>query len=118
MANTKKDSSIFEKAGRVKTKLRAQPLQLELFVSGITPKSIRAIEVLKDICETHFPDNYQLKIIDIYREPNTAKENEVFAVPTLIMRQPGPKQMFIGDMSDATPVLKALGLKRGKLNEN
>ena len=102
-----------ERKGRPKSELKRQKVELELFVSGVTPKSIRAIEVLKELCETHFSNHYSLKIIDIYREPALAKKNEVFAVPTLICRQPGPKKTFIGDLSDAAPVLRAFGLKKG-----
>lgn len=118
MAYTNKDVKPFQKNGLNLAKSKAQPIELELFVSGITPKSIRAIEVLKTICETYFADRYALKIIDIYREPHTAKENEVFAVPTLIRRRPGPKRMFIGDLSDAAPVLKALGIKKGSISND
>ena len=109
----RKDFKTIEKMERASSKLKAQVIDLELFVSGITPKSIRAIEILKDICETYFSARYTLKVIDIYREPDMAKQNEVFAVPTLIKRGPGPRKVFIGDLSDAAPLLKAFGIKKG-----
>ncbi|MBC7740660.1 MAG: hypothetical protein H7061_00585 [Bdellovibrionaceae bacterium] len=112
MANAEKDLKVLGKLNRESSKLKAQTIVLELFVSGITPKSIRAIEVLKDICETYFANRYELKVVDIYREPQMAKQNEVFAVPTLIRRQPGPRKILIGDMTDTAPVFKALGIKR------
>ncbi len=115
MASASKVFKEFDKIERAKSKFKEQSIELELYVSGITPKSIRAIEVLKDICETHFANRYALKIIDIYREPQLAKKNEVFAVPTLIKQFPGPRQIFIGDLSDSAPVLKALGIKRGSI---
>lgn len=103
------------KLGRSQKHLKPErpELELELFVSGITPKSVRAIEVLKDICESHFAGRYSLKIIDIYREPDTAKKNHIFAVPALIRRQPGKRKMFIGDFSDAAPVLREFGILKG-----
>lgn len=100
-------------ADRTRTRLKTQKIELELFVSGLTPKSIRAIENLKEICETHLTNRYSLKVIDIYREPEVAKLNDVIAVPTLIRRQPGSKKMFIGDLSNAGPILKAFGIKKG-----
>ncbi len=113
MEDNTKDGKLFKKIDRARTRLTTQAIDLELFVSGITPRSIRAIEILKDICKTHLEDRYTLKVIDIYREPQMAKENEVFAVPTLIRRNPGPMKVFIGDLSNPAPVLKALGIKRG-----
>ncbi len=101
------------KSNRASSRVKSKELELELFVSGMTPKSIRAIEVLNEICETHFSDGYTLRIVDIYREPLKAKQNSVFAVPTLIKHHPGPRKIFIGDLSDAVPVLRAFGIKNG-----
>ena len=87
-------------------------IELELFVSGVTPKSVRAIEILKGICETHLANSYRLRVIDIYREPELAKEHQIFAVPTLVTRQPNGRKIFIGDLSDSAPVLRALGIRK------
>ncbi len=91
-------------------KAKKRPYELELFVSGLTSKSIRTIDRLRTICEDHMPNAYCLKIIDIYKNPELAKENDVFAVPTLIKRAPGRKRVFIGDLTEATSVYSALGL--------
>ena len=113
MATSKSVEKFEKRSAREQARLKSQRVELQLFVSGITPKSIRAIETLKEICETYLAHRYSLKIIDIYREPNLAKENDVVAVPTLIRLQPGPRKMFIGDLSDATPILKAIGIRKG-----
>ena len=115
MPSVQKQSKTSVQIDRAQSQLKTQKIELELFVSGITPKSIRAIELLKDICETHFSNRYNLKVIDIYREPAIAKKNEVFAVPTLIKTRPGPRKIFIGDLSDPAPVLKAFGIKKGSI---
>jgi circadian clock protein KaiB len=91
---------------------KSKTIELELFVSGLTSKSIFAIATLKSICENNLAKNYRLKIIDIYKEPRLAKENDVFAVPTLIRRFPGPKKVFIGDLSNPLSVYRALGIER------
>lgn len=108
-----KDPQTSAKIDRAHARAKQRKVELELFVSGITPKSIRAIETLKDICEKHLREKYSLKIIDIYREPQLAKQNDVIAVPTLIRRRPGPKRMFIGDLTDADPILRAIGIRKG-----
>ncbi len=114
MTTASKGTRTFEKkAEREQERLLAQHVELALFVSGITPKSIRAIETLKELCEKYLASRYTLKVIDIYREPKLAKENDVVAVPTLIRLQPGPRKMFIGDLSDSAPILKAIGIRKG-----
>ena len=86
-----------------------QNFELEIFVSGLTLKSIQTINVLREVCETHLFGSYNLRIIDIYQEPKLAKANEIIAVPTVIKRSPGPKQVFIGDLSQPDSLYQALG---------
>ena len=106
-----------KKMVRATVKVKNKKIDLALFVSGMTPKSIQAIGTLKKICEAHLVDRYSLEIIDVYREPQRAKENDVFAVPTLIKLYPPPRQVFIGDMSDVSHVLRAFGIKKEPTHE-
>ena len=48
-------------------------------------RSLRAISNLKKLCEEHLPDNYDLEVIDIYKDPNAAREEQIIAAPTLIV---------------------------------
>jgi hypothetical protein len=41
---------------------------LRLYVTGMTPKSIRAVENVRTICEQHLQGRYDLEVIDIYQE--------------------------------------------------
>lgn len=93
---------------------RKKVYELELFVSGLTSKSINTIRTLREICETNLSSGYNLKIIDIYKDPLLAKKNDVFAVPTLIKRSPGRRRVFIGDLSKPASVYRALGIKDSK----
>jgi circadian clock protein KaiB len=85
-------------------------LSLVLFVSGASPASARAVNRLRDICDAHFPAGYDLRIVDIYQEPDVVVSRGVLAVPTLIKEQPLPVQVLIGDFTDEPRVLAALGL--------
>jgi circadian clock protein KaiB len=85
-------------------------LQLTLFISGTSPTSIRAVRRLRDLCDRHFPDGYDLAIIDIYQQPEVVASRGVLAVPTLIKELPLPVRVLIGDFTDQTRVLTALGL--------
>ena len=82
---------------------------LRLFISGQTPKSLRAIENIQKICREHLQGRYELEIIDIREHPEQAEQEQIVAAPTLIKQLPPPLRKFIGDMTDTERVL--VGLK-------
>ena len=85
-------------------------LQLTLFVRGASPASTRAVQRVRALCDKHCPEGYDLKIVDIYQQPDLAASARVLAVPTLIKEGPPPVRRLIGDFSNAPRVLAALGL--------
>ncbi len=84
---------------------------LRLYVSGMTPRSISAIEKIKRICQEHLENRYELEVIDIYQNPEMGKGAQIIAVPTLIKQLPDPLRKFIGDLSDMEKILVGLDLK-------
>jgi circadian clock protein KaiB len=82
---------------------------LRLYVTGSTPRSLKAIRNLKRLCEEHLPD-YDLEVIDIYENPNAAREAQIIAAPTLIKRLPEPLRRFVGDLSNKQKILVGLGI--------
>ncbi len=87
--------------------------RLRLYVTGATPNSARAIVNLKDFCETHLKDNYELEIIDVYQQPLIAQADQVIAIPMLIKLSPMPLRRLIGDMSDKDKIFRGLSLTAG-----
>lgn len=87
-----------------------QLYQLDLYVTGASANSVRAITNLKQICETYLAGNYSLQVIDIYQQKQVAEQEQLIALPLLIKRRPLPERRLIGDMSDTEKVLKGLGL--------
>ena len=83
---------------------------LRLYVTGMTPKSIMAIENIRKICEENLQGRYELEVIDIYQKPDFAKKEEIIAAPTLIKKLPLPLRKFIGDMSNKEKILIGLDL--------
>jgi circadian clock protein KaiB len=83
---------------------------LQLFVTGMTPRSIKAIENIRKICEENLQGRYELEVIDIYQQPQYAKQEQILAAPTLIKRLPLPLRKFIGDMSDKEKIRIGLNL--------
>jgi circadian clock protein KaiB len=85
---------------------------LRLYVTGMTPRSTEALAVIKAICEERLEGRYDLEVIDIYQQPNLAKDEKVIAVPTLIKKLPLPLRRLVGNLADQERVLLGLGLDR------
>jgi circadian clock protein KaiB len=87
---------------------------LKLYVTGMTPNSVRAVENLRKICEEHLQGKYDLEVIDIYQQPALARSEQIIAAPTLVKKLPLPLRKFIGGLSETEKVLVGLDIKRGK----
>jgi circadian clock protein KaiB len=83
---------------------------LRLYVTGMTPRSARAIENIRALCAKHLDGRYDLQIIDIYQQPSLARTEQIIAAPTLIKRLPLPLRRLAGDMSSEGRVLAGLDL--------
>lgn len=84
---------------------------LRLYVAGTTPRSVRAIENIKQICEQHLKGRYDLEVIDIYQQPILSQGEQIIAAPTLVKKLPEPLRTFIGDMSNTEKILVGLDLR-------
>ncbi len=91
--------------------LKKKNYVLRLYVTGATPRSVRAIENVKKICEKHLKGYYRLDVIDLYQQPDLAQAEQVIAAPTLIKQLPLPVRRILGDMSKTERVLVGLGLR-------
>jgi circadian clock protein KaiB len=87
---------------------------LRLYVTGITPRSTKAIVNVKKICEEYLKGRYELEVIDIYQQPKLAKGEQIIAAPTLIKKLPLPLRRLIGDMSDTEKFLVGIDLRPRK----
>jgi circadian clock protein KaiB len=84
--------------------------QLRLYVAGQTPKSIKAFANLKKICEEHLKDRYTIEVIDLMKNPQLAKGDQILAIPTLVRKLPEPIRKIIGDLSNTERVLVGLNV--------
>jgi len=84
---------------------------LRLYIAGLSPKCVRAIDNLKHVCEEHLPGRYHIEVIDLLVEPQLASGDEIIAVPTLVRQLPQPIRRIIGDLSDTEKVLFGLQLR-------
>jgi circadian clock protein KaiB len=84
--------------------------KLRLFITGSTPRSTRAIDNLRRICADNLDGRYELEVIDVYEHPETTREFQIVATPTLVKVLPEPLRKIIGDLSDELKVLAGLDL--------
>jgi circadian clock protein KaiB len=47
-------------------------------------------------------DNYELEVIDVYQQPEAARDHQIVATPTLIKEFPLPARRFIGNLLNTT----------------
>jgi circadian clock protein KaiB len=87
---------------------------LSLYITGSTSRSVLAITNLKKICEEYLEGKYELEVIDLYKNPLVAREEQIIAAPTLIKKLPLPFRRIIGDMSNEEKVLMGLDLRKIK----
>jgi circadian clock protein KaiB len=84
---------------------------LRLYIAGQTPKSITALANLKKICEEHLANEYHIEIVDLVRNPQLARTDQIFAIPTLVRNLPTPIKKIIGDLSNTEKVLLGLDVE-------
>ncbi len=85
---------------------------LKLYVTGQTPRSLRAIANLRALCEQELRGQYDLFVIDVLERPQLAEDEKILATPTVVKELPVPMRRIIGDLSDSESVLLGLDLHR------
>jgi circadian clock protein KaiB len=85
--------------------------KFRLYVAGDALNSAQAIVNLAALCRTHLPGRHEIEIVNVFREPQRALTDGIFMTPTLVKLAPGPPRTIVGTLSDAQPVLHALGLE-------
>jgi circadian clock protein KaiB len=82
---------------------------LTLFITGTTPRSMRAVANVRAYCEAELRGRYDLEIVDLYEHPERAQPANVVVSPTLVRAHPQPVRLLFGDMSDTKQLSAVLG---------
>ncbi len=85
--------------------------KFRLYTAGDTQNSMQAIANLGALCRAHLPDQHEIEIVNVLREPKRALADGVFMTPTLVKLTPLPIRKIIGTLSDTQTVLQALRLE-------
>lgn len=79
--------------------------QLRLYVAENTSQSTVALNNLRQLCEVHLAGRYTLEVINLVKNPELARADQILAVPTLVRKMPVPIRKFIGTLADTHRVL-------------
>lgn len=90
---------------------RRKEWMLRLYVAGESARSQAALHNLEAVCEQHLAGRYHIEVVDLLKQPQLARGDQIVAVPTLVRRLPPPMKKIIGDLSNETRVLVGLDLR-------
>ncbi len=105
------------KARRRKTATKTTPRRkpgewiLRLYVAGQSGRSASALSNLEAVCEERLAGRYRIEVVDLVKQPQLARGDQIVALPTLVRRLPPPMKKIIGDLSDQERLLVGLELK-------
>jgi circadian clock protein KaiB len=88
----------------------ATAVVMVLYITDSGPNSVRAVANLEAICKDHLKDNFRLEIIDVLKYPLRALADGVVVTPSLAKLSPLPVATVVGNLSDKSGVLRALGV--------
>ena len=81
---------------------------LRLFISGHSETTEDILKKLHQLLENSLHHPYTLKIIDIFKHPEQAEDNQISATPTLLRVWPLPARRIVGDFNNTEQILRVL----------
>jgi circadian clock protein KaiB len=87
---------------------QTQGYVFRLFVSGTTIGTERILKELHQLLDELLQRSYTLKIVDIHRHPELAEADQISATPTLLRVWPRPMRRIVGDLANASHLLRTL----------
>jgi circadian clock protein KaiB len=82
---------------------------LRLYVAGASVRSRQALRHVYRLCESELKGNYKLEVVDVYQQPERAREDQIVATPTLVKYEPAPVRRFIGNLSNVAGLFAESG---------
>ena len=81
-----------------------------LYVAGQSARSRQAIVNLRRLGEERLAGRYELVVVDVLEDPESAETARVLTTPTLVREQPTPTRRITGDLSDMARVADVLDI--------
>jgi circadian clock protein KaiB len=84
--------------------------KFRLYVAADSLNSVQAIANLGALCREYLPGRHEVEIVDVFREPRRALDEDIRMTPTLLKVSPSPARRIVGTLSQTQRVLDTLGL--------
>jgi circadian clock protein KaiB len=84
--------------------------RFRLYVAGDAVNSVEALANLNALCGEHLPQEHEIELIDVFKEPERALKDGIYMTPTLVKLTPPPVCRIVGTLGDPLIVLRALGI--------
>lgn len=85
-----------------------EPIELILYVSSHSPRSVNAIDNIRRALARHKSGNVTLTIHDLAKDPAKGAADSVAFTPTLVKRSPGPRTFILGHLTNPEVLLELL----------
>jgi len=82
-----------------------------LYVADNAPNSSQAKTNLSHFCQRHLPDEHEIEVVDVFKQPRRGLAEGIILTPTLVKLSPLPVRRIIGSLSNTQILLDALGLE-------
>jgi circadian clock protein KaiB len=90
---------------------RPPKFKFRLYVAGDAQNSTQAVANLTALCRAYLKDRHSIEIVNVFHEPERALADGILMTPTLVKLSPAPSpRRVVGTLSQAQPVLQALGV--------
>jgi len=99
-------------SSRVSARAVTTVVVMRLYIADAAPNSVKVIANLEAICKEHLPGAFKLEIVDVLEFPLRALADGVLVTPHLAKLAPSPAAKIVGNLSDRSNVLHALGIKQ------
>jgi len=93
---------------------RPPRLELRVYVLDRSPRSAVTVINLERLCEQYVSGRYRIQTIDLLRNPDRCREDQIVAVPTVERHWPLPRRRVIGTLADSERAVA--GLELGAVN--
>ncbi len=97
--------------GRASGLVEPKTVVMRLYVVDSAPNSVLAIANLAAICKEFLQGTFKLEIIDVLKEPLRALADGILVTPSLAKLLPSPAAKIVGNLSDKSSVMRALGIR-------
>jgi circadian clock protein KaiB len=86
--------------------------KFSVYIACSTWRSDLALPRLRTICDKTIPSDYEIKVIDLSKNPELGRDHQIVATPAIFRTLPAPVRKSIGDLLDKDKALLGLNLKQ------